>query len=132
MGTVRHFAVLLMNELRLTRSLPALAVLGLFASGCAFFSPRVGPSPEAEKIGVYEAYPPGNRDYRKVKRLWVEPWASAISVPRYASVEAGAADLRNHAVALGGDAIVNFGCYHSDVNAGSDYYCNGTVIRYVQ
>jgi hypothetical protein len=111
---------------------PVAVLLALCVSGCSFFSPRVGPSPEADRIGVYEAYPPGSSDYRKVTRLWVEPWSSAISVPLYASAEEGAADLRNHAAALGGDAIVNFGCYHRDVDPSSALYCNGTVIRYVR
>ncbi len=120
-----------MNRVRaLFYPLLALMVLGL--SGCSFLDTRAGPSPEAEKIGVFEAYPPGSRGYSVVQRLWVGPWRSAISVPKYASVEAGAADLRNQAVALGGDAVVNFGCYHADVNPGSAYYCNGTVIRFTQ
>jgi hypothetical protein len=114
------------------RRLPlAFFVAVLCAQGCAIFPQRAGPSPEAEKIAVHEASPPGPRDYRMVKRLWVEPWSSAVSVPRYGSVEEGAADLRNQAVALGGDAVVNFGCYHSAVDPRSALYCNGTVIKYV-
>lgn len=102
------------------------------ASGCALYETRAAPSPEADNVTVHEAGPPGQRSYVLVKRLWVEPWQSAISVPRYASSEAGAADLRNHAVALGGDAIMNFGCYRSDTGSRSDYFCNGSVIRYVR
>jgi hypothetical protein len=121
-----------MNRIRLAWSL-SVAVLALTGlSGCSMFNPRVGATPEAEKIGVYEAYPPGNRNYRKVVRLWVEPWSSAFSVPHYSSVEAGAADLRNHAVAYGGDAVVNFGCYRIAVDPQSALVCNGTVIRYMQ
>ena len=118
-----------MNRIRRSFILMAAAIIG--ASGCSKVASRAEPSPQAERIGLYEASPPGSKDYRFVTRLWVEPWTSAISVPRYASVEAGAADLRNQAVALGGDAIVNFGCYHVAVDPQSDYICNGTVIRFV-
>lgn len=124
-----------MNRIRRTCTLlTALAAL-FFVYGCSMFTGRAEPSPEAvaqaERIGVYESSPPGSRAYRFVTRLWVEPWRSAIRVPRYASVEAGVADLRNQAVALGGDAVVNFACYHIAVDPNSDYRCNGTVIKYL-
>ena len=124
MGSVRRFAR------QLTAVLMAAILTLSCVTGCSMFAPRVGQMPEAQRIGVYEAYPPGNRDYRKVVRLMVEPRWSAISVPRYWSVEAGAADLRNHALAYGGDAVVNFGCYHVDRDPQSTLICNGTVIRY--
>jgi hypothetical protein len=113
---------------------PLAAVMALLClSGCAYLNPKPAPDQAgADRIAVYEALPPDNREYRLVKRLWVDPWTSAIAVPRYASIEAGAADLRNHAVVLGGDAIMNFGCYHSDVDPRSFYYCNGNVIKYAR
>ena len=120
---------------RLVRPLTAVivAVAGLSVSGCAYLDPKPAPDqPGAERIAVYESFPPDHRPYELVRRLWVEPWASSIAVPRYRSVEAGVADLRNHAVVLGGDAIMNFGCYHSRVDPRSDYYCNGNVIRFVR
>ncbi len=149
MGTARRFdrgavrlriapARIAMNPTRRIIALAAASASALaLASGCALLMPEPAPYvAQADQIGVYEASPPGPRAYRFVKRLWVEPWQSAISVPRYASVEAGAADLRNQAVALGGDAIVNFGCYHSGRDAQpalhSALHCNGTVIKYVQ
>lgn len=120
-----------MNPIRLTGRLAAVLMLVL-ASGCAFMSPSRAPSsPQAAQVGVYEASPPGDKPYKFVRRLWVEPWSSAFSLPQYESVAAGADDLRNQAVALGGDAVVNFGCYHSSERPQSRYYCNGTVIRYV-
>lgn len=124
-----------MNPAHRIRALLASAVAVLCVSGCSMFGGRAEPSPEAaaqaERIGVYEASPPGSSNYRLVTRLWVEPWRSAISVPRYATLEAGVADLRAQAVALGGDAIINFACYHADVDPRSDYYCNGTVVRFL-
>src|SRR6185369_15360030 len=108
-----------------------LALLATFAAGCSVLAPAPAPyTPEADRVGVYESSPPGSRGYRFVTRLWVEPWRSAIGVPRYRTVEAGVADLRAQTVALGGDAIVNFGCYHVAVDPDSDYICNGTVIKY--
>ena len=104
----------------------------MLTAGCSLLMPAPAPyMPQADQIGVFEASPPGQRDYRFVKRLWVELWRSAVSVPRYPSIEAGVADLRNNAVALGGDAIVNFGCYHVAVDPQSDYICNGTVVRFM-
>ena len=125
-----------MNPAHRIRALLASAVAVLCVSGCSLFAGRAEPSPEAvaqaERIGVYEASPPGSRDYRFVTRLWVEPWKSAISVPRYRFRRRPASpDLRAQAVALGGDAIINFGCYHADVDPRSDYYCNGTVVRFL-
>ena len=119
-----------MQRLRLALAVAA-AILG--ASGCAYFSPKLAPEqPQADRIAVYEAFPPTMREYRLIKRLWVKPWTSAIAVPLYPSVAAGVADFRNHAVALGGDAIMNFACSHSRVDPSSDYYCNGNVIKFVQ
>ena len=109
-----------------------MGIASTLTAGCSVLMPAPAPYvPQADQIGVYEASPPGSRDYRYVKRLWVEPRQSAIRVPRYPSVAAGSADLRNQAVALGGDAIINFACYHADVDPRSDYYCNGTVVRFL-
>ena len=118
------------TTLRLTAL--ATGIASTLTAGCSLLMPSPAPYvPQADQVGVYEASPPGQRDYRFVKRLWVEPWQSAIRVPRYPTVEAGAADLRNQALALGGDAVVNFGCYHSSEKPDSDYYCNGTAISFV-
>jgi len=107
------------------------AVAGL--SGCSYISPKPVPAQAgADKVAVYEALPPDRRNFSLVKRLNAGPWTSAIAVPRYPSVAAGEDDLRNLAVALGGDAVINFGCYHSRVDRNSDYYCNGNVIKFVQ
>ena len=108
----------------------ALALATL--AGCSGLVAQVDPVPQSDQINVYEAMPPGPRNYRFVKRLWIEPWKSAFDVPHYASVEAGTADLRNQAVALGGDAIINFACYRLNPARKPDLVCNGTVIKYVQ
>ena len=151
---------------RINRASLALAFACTSVAGCSSFGeifearPIAGTdlAPAAEKIAVYESSPPGPRQYRIVKRLWTQTWQSAFDVPHYASVEAGTADLRNRAAALGGDAIVNFGCYglprDSEVawftsmvkarmipkdqtatpavpaHSRTTLVCNGTVIRY--
>ena len=112
----------------------------------------------AESIAIYESAPPGTRQYRALRRLWSESWASAYHVPRYATVEAGRAGLRNQAALLGGDAIVNFACYDNPRDVAGSWHspltspravpralatapaalpytqvaftCNGTVIKY--
>jgi hypothetical protein len=110
----------------------AVAALSTLTAGCSVLMPAPSPgAAKADQIGVYESSPPGSRDYRFVTRLWVEPWRSAIRVPRYGSEEAGIADLRAQAVALGGDAIINFACYHIAVDPKSDYICNGTVVKFL-
>lgn len=111
-----------------------LCALCAFAAGCSSVTGRPQRSPEADKIAVYEAVPADPRPYRLLKRVWVEPWRSAFTVPKYGTIEAGAADLQNQAIALGGDAVMNFGCYRLDagIPPGSPValVCNGNVIRY--
>ena len=111
-----------------------LCALCVLAAGCSSLTGRQERSPDADKIAVYEALPADPRPYRLVKRVWVETWRSAFTVPKYATMEAGAADLQNQAVALGGDAVMNFGCYRLDagIPPGSPVasVCNGNVIRY--
>jgi hypothetical protein len=113
-----------------------LCVLCVFAAGCASFTGQRERSPEADKITVYEGVPPGHRPYRLVKRVWAQPWRSAFDVPKYGSDADGAADLQNQAVALSGDAVMNFGCYRLrpeiPVESHPDLICNGNVIKYAQ
>lgn len=115
-----------------------LTLCGLCAlvAGCASFGGHRERSPEADKIAVYETVPPGARPYRLVKRLWAGSWRTAFDVPKYGSTSDGAADMQNEAVALGGDAVMNFGCYRlkPDIPPESrpNLICNGNVIQYVQ
>ena len=113
-----------------------LCVLCVCAAGCTSFGGHLERSPEADKVAVYETVPPGPRPYRLVKRLWAGSWRSAFDVPKYGSNADGASDLQNQAVALGGDAVMNFGCYRlkPDIPAEShpDLVCNGNVIKYLQ
>ena len=112
-----------------------VCLLCVFAAGCASVTGPAERSPQADKISVYETSPPGPRQYRLVKRIWVESWKSAFTVPKYGSAAEGAADLQNQAAALAGDAIMYFGCYHFDADTQREsgpLICNGNVIKYVQ
>jgi hypothetical protein len=126
-----------MNRTICTSLAIGLAIVCMTIAGCAnIYRPfdRVvandtGLAPSAERIAVYDSFPQSEKSYRIVKRLWIESWLSTFNVPRYASIEAGATDLRNQADALGGDAIVNFGCY-GDYRDPPALICNGSVIKY--
>lgn len=110
-----------------------LCVASMFATGCMSVTDRVEPSPQADKVAVYESVPPGPRQYRLVKRVWTESRRSMFTVPQYESVEVAASDLRNQAAALGGDAIMYFGCYRVDADSAREsprLVCNGNVIKY--
>jgi hypothetical protein len=91
---------------------------------------------EAGKIAVYESIPLDPRPYQLVKRIWVASARSASLVPTYGSADEGAAAFRDRAAALGGDAVMNFGCYQLDGYAAPESHpsliCNGNVIKYLQ
>ena len=109
----------------------ALGALCALVPGCASISAS---TQTADKIAVYDALPTDHRPYRLVKRLWVTTWRSTFIVPTYSAVEDGKADLQNQAAALGGDAVMNFGCYPV-VSAfplvQPKLICNGIVIKFL-
>ncbi|HUN68926.1 MAG TPA: hypothetical protein VMU46_09015 [Burkholderiales bacterium] len=117
------------------RTILAFCAIGAAASGCSSTGGQVETSPEAAKIAVYESEPPGHRPYSLVKRIWVTTWRSTNLVPGYRSIAEGTADFREQAVALGGDAVANFGCYRLDANipleSNPKMYCNGKIIKYL-
>lgn len=102
-------------------SVAALAAL----AGCA----SVEPTPP-EKIGVYESVVASPQVTAVVKRLWVDSWSSAFIVPSYSSAEDAASDFREHASRLGGNGVINFGCYRMGEAADAPLACNGTVVRF--
>lgn len=103
-----------------------MAVTGL--AGCATAAHEAG-VPE-DKIQVHESVTSAPPRYEIVKRLWIESWRSAFFVPSYGSAEEGAADLRSQAAALGGNGVLNFGCYRKSDAAGAPLACNGTIVRF--
>jgi hypothetical protein len=104
----------------------AVPILAALLAACAS-----APAPtDPEKVGVYESVTGAPQVRSVVKRLWIESKATAFFFPSYGSVEEGAADLRRAAARLGGDGVVNFGCYRMSDAAGAPLRCNGTVVRF--
>lgn len=102
-----------------------LAVLAVLA-GCATQEPT-----PPEKIGVYESVTGAPQVATIIKRLWVETWPTAFVFPTYGTAEEAAADLRERASSLGGNGVINFGCYKMRGDqADSPLACNGTVVRF--
>jgi len=114
----------------------ALCAITAFAAGCSGVSSHAESSPDAGKIAVYESEPPGHRPYALVKRNWATSWRSTNILPSYRSRDEAAADFREQAVALGGDAVTNFNCYRLDANlppeSNPKLICNGKIIKYLQ
>lgn len=106
------------------KTLPALALVAALA-GCA--TPHeITP---ADKIPVYESVTSSPQVATVLKRLWPDAWIT-VGVPTYRSADEAVADLREHASALGGNGIVNFGCYRMSDDADAVLACNGTVVRF--
>jgi hypothetical protein len=116
------------------RRIFAISAICVSAAGCTSFAGHTETAPDADKIAVYESQPPSHRSYVLVKRLWVASWASAGWVPSYQSVAEAAADFRSQAVALGGDAVMNFNCCRYDatipLESNPKLFCNGNIIKY--
>jgi hypothetical protein len=113
---------------RLALPIMALSVL----SACATQAPIAPVNPD--QVSIYESVLSAPQRYVIVRRLWIESWASAFMVPTYTSSEEAMADFRRHAANLGGNGVINFGCYNKVVSPapppGSALYCNGTVVRF--
>ena len=107
------------------KKLPALFLFAALA-GCA----TIPETPSADKIPVYESVTGSPKVATVLKRLWADSWITAIGTPGYRSEEEAAADLRAHAAALGGNGILNFGCYRRSDAADAPLGCNGTVVRF--
>ncbi len=116
------------------RMILAISAISVSAAGCTSFGTPTEAAADTGKIAVHESAPPGLRSYALVKRLWVESWASAVWVPSYQSAAEAAADFRNQAVALGGDAVIHFNCSRFDATipheSSPKLFCNGNIIKH--
>ena len=70
-----------------------------------------------------------------IKRVWTETVRSAVFwTPTYDSREEAMAAFRSQAASLGGNGVINFGCYNGVITpkppAGSPLYCNGTIVKF--
>jgi hypothetical protein len=108
--------------LRALRFLPVAAL----AAGCAS-QPAEAPV-SAEQVSVHQSVASAPVKFRIIKRYWTESWQSAFFVPTYASQAEAMDAFKKHAADLGGNGIINFGCYrrYDDTSLG----CNGTVVRF--
>ena len=84
---------------------------------------------DASNVKIYESPTGVTGRYEVIKRLQVGSWTSAIGTPSYATREEGAEALRRAAADLGGNGVLNFGCYRKSEKPDAVFGCNGTVIR---
>ncbi len=107
----------------------AAAALGALP-GCASTG---GDAPvKKDKVAVYQSVVNAPPSYRIVKRLWVESWVSAFTVPSYGSQAEAEEAFRQHAADLGGNGVINFGCYRvPGIFGNTRLACNGTVVRFL-
>ncbi len=116
---------------RLALSIMALSVLSAL-SACATQTPIAPVNPD--QVSIHESVLSAPQRYVIVRRLWIESWTSAFMVPTYSSNGEAMADFRRHAASLGGNGVINFGCYNKVASPapppGSPLYCNGTVVRF--
>ena len=114
--------------------MPRAIALSLLAclSACATQAPIAPVNPD--QVSIHESVLSAPQRYVIVKRLWIESWSSAFMVPTYTSSEEAKADFRRHAANLGGNGVINFGCYNRVISPapppGSALSCNGTVVRF--
>jgi hypothetical protein len=117
------------------RSLATVLLAGL--TGCAAFcasAQAVRPAPaDPQAIPVYESVTDTARRFEIVKRLWTESSRSLFVVPGYESRDEAVAAFREHAVSLGGNGVMNFGCYRMPgvFGGGTRLACNGTIVRFL-
>jgi hypothetical protein len=118
------------------RSLASVFLAGLLggAAACAMAQANTPAAPaDLQAIPVYESVTDTSRRFEIVKRLWTESWRSLLAVPGYESREQAIAAFRQHAVSLGGNGVVNFGCYRMPgaFGGGTRLACNGTIVRFL-
>lgn len=118
------------------RSLATVLLAGLIgsaaASALAQANAPAAPA-DAQAVPVYESVTDTPRRFEIVKRLWTESWRSLLAVPGYESREQAVAAFREHARSLGGNGVVNFGCYRlpGSFGGGTRLACNGTIVRFL-
>ena len=119
----------------LATALPAfLAVLLGGAAAPALAQANAQPAvADAQSVTIHESMASTTARYEIIKRLWIESWRIPLVIPRYDSRETAIAAFREHAVRLGGNGVINFGCYQLPgvSGSGSRLSCNGTIVRFL-
>ena len=109
------------------RLLAGLALASLLA-------PLGAAAVETDQVVIHESVTSAPVRYEVIERLWVGSWISAFTVPKYRSREEAEAAFRGHAARLGGNGVINFGCYDRVISPnpppGSPLSCNGTIVRF--
>lgn len=118
------------------RSLATVLLTGLIGgtAPCAMAQANTPAAPAAlQAVPVYESVTDTTRRFEIVKRLWTESSRSLFVVPGYESREQAVADFREQAVGLGGNGVINFGCYRMPgvFGDGTRLACNGTIVRFL-
>ena len=107
----------------------------LCLSGCATPVPAEPAVAAAapQKIVIYDSVTDAPARFQIVKRLWIESWISAVGTPWYDSLDEAKQAFREHAESLGGNGVINFGCYPMAgiLGGGPRLSCNGTVVRFL-
>ena len=112
------------------RRLLFLAILPVLIAGCA--SQPAGAPVTADQVTVHESVASAPMNFRVIKRLWVASWISVVGMPSYGSQAEAMDAFRQHAANLGGNGVINFGCYaRPGFFGGSSLTCNGTVVRFL-
>jgi uncharacterized protein YbjQ (UPF0145 family) len=117
------------------RTLATVFLAGLIAGAAASATAQSNqPAPaDPQAIPVYESVNATSRRFEIIKRLWTESWRSLLAVPGYESREQAVAAFREHAASLGGNGVINFGCYRLPgvFGGGTRLACNGTIVRFL-
>jgi len=113
------------------RLLILTALLCLY--GCATPAPTGGAPVAASKVTIHESQTDVPQRYEILKRLWTESLASATWVPYYDTVDEAKAAFRAQAESMGGNAVINFGCYPltGGLFSRRPLACNGTIVRFL-
>jgi uncharacterized protein YbjQ (UPF0145 family) len=118
------------------RFLATAFLAGLFSGAAGFAlaqsAPAAAPA-NLEAIPIHESVTSVTQRLEVVKHLWTESWRSALIVPGYESREQAIAAFREHAISLGGNGVVNFGCYRMPgvSGAATRLACTGTIVRFL-
>lgn len=112
----------------------AVFLAGVLAAGSPVAAAQGKAAPAGpQAIPVYESVTSTTKRFEIVKRLWTESWRSLFAVPGYESRDEALAAFREHATSLGGNGVINFGCYRlpRELGTGSRLACNGTIVRFL-
>jgi len=118
------------------RSLATILLAGLIgsvsASAMAQANTPVAPA-DPQAVPVYESVTDTTRRFEIIKRLWIESGRSPFAVPGYETRDQAVVAFREHAISLGGNGVINFGCYRLPglFGDGNRLACNGTIVRFL-